>query len=131
MSKTQSTLGEIESNVSSDDETPVGALQLTTTRDVSEGAKLMLDTKHWEPARAYEVIETRSNSMDIKRGEKVVTLRDRGETWQHDTSSFEHTVYVMAPGDAPVLACAECDTVVDPAEFARRDGYEYVCKSCE
>lgn len=105
--------------------------QLTNAATVGDGDRVMLDRQDMNVERAYTVIEARSNSLTVKRGDNKITLRRRRGEWYHDSTAYTHDVRLIATADAPILRCDDCGEAHDPADFARRVDQSYYCAGCD
>jgi len=124
----QATLAEIESNrPETKSEVP---RELADSATVRQGDKIVLDRRHFDSERAYTVLETRSNSLELERCDNQITLRRKRGDWYHGRSVHTHDVWVIANGEYRILECSECGEGRDPADFVRRENNRFVCAGC-
>ena len=127
----QPTFGDFDSNAP--EPTTDVPRELESAGAVREGDLLALDDRHFDRDRAYEVVESFSHSLKVRREstDSEFTLRRRRGSWFHGRSAHEHEVYLIANGDHRILECDGCGDAMDPADFVRRVDHKRFCAGCD
>jgi hypothetical protein len=97
---------------------------------IEEGAQITVDRNDHKPEQAYVVTRVRSHSIKAERDGNEIELRRKKGSWYHAGTDFSSTVKLISTPEKPVLSCSSCGEAHDPARFAFRSDYRFVCGDC-